>query len=184
MGGFNVYDRVEGVCFIRQIPGVALHEVQAVNAVSLPAKANSAGVEVQCCVALRLKSARKVGGSATVAAAHFQYLFPPQRHLRCDMMIKLDAGTIGFVVSLEGDAHRRIFFVSIVEEENHLAAESPGEKRIPKPPEGLANQTDGKKAINDWHGKQLRQTLSDANLVLALLSVENRCANRAGILLL
>jgi len=68
-----------------------------------------------------------------------------------------------------GDAHRRVFFVSVVEEENFLAAESPGEKRIPKLPDGLANQTDGEKAINDWHGKKLGQTLSDANLVLALV---------------
>ena len=83
------------------------------------------------------------------------------------------AATIGFVVNLKRDAHRRIFFVSIVEEENFLAAESPGEKRIPKLPDELANRTDGEKAINDWHGKQLRQTLSDANLVLVLLSVES-----------
>ena len=82
-------------------------------------------------------------------------------------MIKLDAGTIGFVVNLEGNAHRRIFFVSIVEEENFLAAETPGEKRIPKLPDDLANPTDGEKAINDWHGKQLGQTLSDANRVLS-----------------
>jgi hypothetical protein len=132
---------------------------------SLPAKANSSGVEVQCCVALRLKYARKIGGAAAVAAAHLEYPFPPQRHLRSDVMIKLDAGTIRFVFSLQRDAHRRIFFVSVVEEENFLAAETPGEKRIPQPPDGLANQTDGKKAINDWHRKQLRQTLSDANHV-------------------
>src|SRR6187399_1097645 len=84
VGGLNVNDRVEGVSFIRQLPGVALHEVQPINPMSLPAKANSSGVEVQCCVALRLKYARKIGGAAAVAAAHFEYPFPPQRHLRSD----------------------------------------------------------------------------------------------------
>ena len=80
-------------------------------------------------------------------------------------MIKLDAGTIGFIVGLERDAHRRLFLISIVEKENLLSSETPGEKRIPELPDCLANPTDGEKAIYDWHGKELRQTFCDANLV-------------------
>lgn len=116
VGRLDIDHRVEGVGFKRQIFGVALHEDQPVNVVPLFAETDSGGIQVQGSVTLRLKRAREVAGATAVPATDFQNIFPPQPHLRGDVMIKLDAGAIGFVFGLQRDAHGRRLFKSVVEE--------------------------------------------------------------------
>ena len=97
VGRFDIDYQVEGVFFKRQMFGIALEENQTIGLVPPPAKSDPGGIQIQSGVMLRRKGSRKIGGSATVAATYFQDTFSPPRHLRGDVMIKLDAGAVGFV---------------------------------------------------------------------------------------
>ena len=123
---------------------------------TLLAKIYPGGVQIERGVILRMQRARQIGSSAAVAAAHFQNIFPAQFNLHGDVMIKLDAGAIGFVAGRKRNGHWWFFFVSVIEKQNFLAMQAPREEWIPKPPDGLANPADGKQMVNDWHAKFLR----------------------------
>ncbi len=84
-------------------------------------------------------------------ATHFENVPFSQFNLGGDVMIKLDARAIGFIFGQKRDAHRRLLFVSIIQEENLFLAQTPGQEGIPQPPDGLANRPDRKKVINNWH---------------------------------
>lgn len=90
-----------------------------------------------------------------MTAAHFENVSPVQVNLRDDVMIKLDAGAIPFVAGHQWDAHRRFFFIGIVEKQNFFAVQLAREKGIPKLPDGLANPADGEQMVNDRHTELL-----------------------------
>ena len=115
------------------------------------------GIQVQPGVTFGPQRAREIRGAATVTAAHFQNLFPRQRNLRGDVMIKLDARAIFFIVRREREVHGRLRLERVVQKQNFLAVQPPREKRIPQPPDGLADSSDGKKRINDRHAAVLRK---------------------------
>jgi hypothetical protein len=92
-----------------------------------------------------------------VTATDFENVFAPRLHLRRDVMIELDASAMRFVRRLQRDVQWRIFFVRIIEKKNFLAVETPREKRIPQPPDGFANPTDGEQVINNRHASHLRE---------------------------
>ncbi len=82
---------------------------------TLFAKIYSGGIQIQRCVIFRLECTREVTCAAAVTAAYFQNIFPAQINLCGDMMIKLDASAIRFVCWRKYNAHRRLFFVSVIE---------------------------------------------------------------------
>src|SRR5271155_5075550 len=131
---------------------------------TLLAKANAGGIQIERGVTLRLQGARQVAGAAAVAAAHFEYIFAAQFHLRGDVMIKLDPGAIRFVSLCQRDSHRRFFVVGVVEKENFFAVQPPGQKWIPKLPDGLSNPADGEQMINNRHGELFRKMVMAARL--------------------
>src|SRR5688572_28774473 len=103
---------------------------------------DSGGIQVEGGIAFRLKSPREIRRTTTVATAHFPHMFPAQRHLRGDVMIKLDAGAIRLLLGRERNVHRWFFLVSVVEEKHFVAAQPTGEERIPETPERFANPAD------------------------------------------
>ena len=87
---FDIDHRIERVGRKGQIFGITLHEDQPRNLMTLFAKANSGRIQIQGGVVLRLKCACEVSGSPTVPTADLQNVFPTQRCLRGDVVIKFD----------------------------------------------------------------------------------------------
>src|SRR5882724_1703191 len=151
MGCLHIDHRVESARFKRQMFGVARLEGQAVHPMMFLAKSNGCRIQVQRSVAPGLKSSCNIGGATAMTAAHFQNIFPLQRHLRSDMMIRLDTGAIRFVLRRERDGHGRLLFEGIVQKKHIFTAKTPRKERIPGPPDGFANPTDREKIINNHH---------------------------------
>jgi len=165
MGRLHIDHRVKSVVCKRQMLRVTLLEAQALPLVMFPAETNRHRIQVERGVTARFKSARHVSRAATMAATHLQNLFPAQRHLRRDMMIKLNTRAIPLQLRREWNAHRRLFFESIIQEKNSFTTKPPGQERIPKPPDGFANPTNREKIINNRHPEIFTAKIVNRNFV-------------------
>src|SRR5678815_238749 len=85
---FDIDHRVEARIGKRQVLGVSLDELQAVNLVPLVAKLHAGGIEVESGQFPRLEISHHVAGSASMAATDLQNLLLTQIGLRNDVVIQ------------------------------------------------------------------------------------------------
>jgi hypothetical protein len=83
-------------------------------------------VQVQPGIAGRVDGAHEIGGPAAVAAASLQHLLATEVHLGRCAVIELDEVPVGLIGLLKRDTQRRVFLVSIVEEQPVITAEQTG----------------------------------------------------------
>jgi len=165
MGGLHIDHRIKSVAFKRQMFRIALFKNQSVPSVMFLAETNCRRIQINCGITPRFKRARHIFRSAAVTATHLQNLLPTQRHLRRDMMIKLNTRAIPLQLRREWNAHRRLFFESIIQEKNSFTTKPPGQERIPKPPDGFANPTNREKIINNRHPEIFTAKIVNRNFV-------------------
>lgn len=142
--GFDIEDGIETGIGKRQVFGVTLAEAESGHDVPLLAKTNAGGIEVEPGVVSGVERARQVGRAAAVSATDFEHVLTAQVDLGRDVMIELDAGTVGFVGGRERQGEGWVGLESVVEKEDFVALQATREIRIPRPPDRLADTTDGK----------------------------------------
>ena len=130
---------------------VALHETQAVHAMTPPAELNATRIEIEAGVARRSERPREPRSTAAMAAANFQNIFPAQIDLRGDVVIELNAGAVRLVRGIEWQRTWRIFLESVVQEQDVVFAQTTREEGIPELPDGSPHAGGAEEMIDEGH---------------------------------
>ena len=140
MRGLDVDDGIEGAIREWQVFRIALDEFEIGERVTFFAKRDAGRVEIEAGIMGRSHGAGQVGRAAAMAATDFQDILATEIRLGGDVVIELDAGTVHLIPGREGNTHRRLGFVGIVEENDAFFVQAAGEKGIPEFPNRFADR--------------------------------------------
>lgn len=89
-----------------------------------------------------------------MTATHLQHVLAAQIHLRGDAMVQLNARAVRLILRRQRQVLGRVRLEGVVEKVHAVVLQTPGQKRIPEPPEGLAHRPDDKEAFEKGHANR------------------------------
>jgi hypothetical protein len=98
--------------------------------VPLPAKLCADAIQVQAGIGGWVHGPRQIRRAAAVAAADLQHFSAGEIHLGCRAVIELDGKPIGLIGRCQLQGHRRVFFISVVEEQHIVSSEQSAEDSV------------------------------------------------------
>jgi hypothetical protein len=122
----DVDHRVEDLIPKGQVLRIALHERQPIDPVSFAAERDAGWIQIEPRVARRPQGPGKVRRAAAMPTTDLENVLAAKVRLSRDMMIELDATTVGLVRRLEDKPLRRDFLECVVQKQHVVRLKTTG----------------------------------------------------------